>query len=128
MQINLELSPELAKQIDFWAKRSNETPNELAFRLLEEYVDDCQDTEEFFNQRGMDTDVLYNTNLSENYYYESYFDEQILNDLINQGLTGQELISAFKENKSKIRPAVVNMLKEAHDIAHGVDDKNYNIK
>ena len=53
------LSPELEKQVGFWASKSHETPNELAVRLLEEYVDDCQDAHEFFTQKGMDDSCLY---------------------------------------------------------------------
>lgn len=57
--MQIYLSPELEKQVDFWAKKSNETPSELTLRLLEEYVEDCQDAHEFFTQKGVDDSCLY---------------------------------------------------------------------
>ena len=57
MQINLP--PELEQQVVFWASKSNETPSELALRLIEEYVEDCRDAENFFDKKGMDTSCLY---------------------------------------------------------------------
>lgn len=42
---------------------------------------------------------------------------EILKDLVNQGLSGQELITAFQAYKAKIRPAVEKMLEEAKKIA-----------
>ena len=57
--MQIYLSPELEKQVDFWAKKSNETPNELAVRLIQEYVEDCQDVHEFFTQKGVDDSCLY---------------------------------------------------------------------
>ena len=42
------------------------------------------------------------------------FDEQILADLISQGLSGQELLEKFKQMRRKIRPAVERLLDEAH--------------
>lgn len=53
------LSPELEKQVGYWASKSQETPNELAVRLLEEYVDDCQYAHEFFTNKGVDDSCLY---------------------------------------------------------------------
>lgn len=47
------------------------------------------------------------------------FSEQILEDLINQGLSGRELLDAFKEKQAKVRPAVEAMLMEAKDAASG---------
>ena len=47
------------------------------------------------------------------------FAEQILADLISQGLSGDELLKEFKIMQSKIRPAVEAMLSEAEEIAHG---------
>jgi len=41
------------------------------------------------------------------------FDEQILADLIAQGLAGQELLDKFKETRRQIRPAVERLLDEA---------------
>ena len=46
------------------------------------------------------------------------FDVQILQDLVKKGLSGQELINAFKESKTKIQPAVETMLLNAKRIAH----------
>ena len=61
MTVQIELSPELERQVNFWAKKSNETPDELAIRLLEEYVDDCQDAHEFFSKEGIDDSCLYSS-------------------------------------------------------------------
>jgi hypothetical protein len=47
------------------------------------------------------------------------FDEEILADLITQGLSGEELLAKFKETRRKIRPAVENMLNEAVSAAKG---------
>jgi len=47
------------------------------------------------------------------------FSEQILSDLIAQGLSGNELLERFKEEQAKIRPAVEKMIAEAENIAHG---------
>ena len=44
------------------------------------------------------------------------FDEFILADLIAQGLTGNELLEAFKAERKKIRPAVERMLAEASEM------------
>ena len=41
------------------------------------------------------------------------FDEQILQDLVDQGLSGQELMDTFKDSKAKIRPAIEAMLLNA---------------
>ena len=46
--MQITLTPELERQVAFWANKSHETPSELALRLIEEYVEDCRDTEEFF--------------------------------------------------------------------------------
>lgn len=45
------------------------------------------------------------------------FSEQILADLINQGLSGQELLATFKEMSQKVAPAVEKLLSEADTIA-----------
>ena len=45
------------------------------------------------------------------------FSEEILADLIEQGLSGDELLLAFKEQRKKIRPAVKAMIAEAHEMA-----------
>jgi len=47
------------------------------------------------------------------------FDEQILADLISQGLSGQELLEKFKEIRRQIRPAVGKLLEEARLAAVG---------
>ena len=47
------------------------------------------------------------------------FDEQILADLISQGISGQELLVRFKEAHRKIRPAVKSLLEEANLAAEG---------
>ena len=47
------------------------------------------------------------------------FDEQILADLISQGLSGQELLVKFKETRRQIRPAVDRLLDDARLAAEG---------
>ena len=47
----------------------------------------------------------------------SFFSEQILADLINQGYSGRDLLENFREIQEKIRPAVEAMLTEANEIA-----------
>lgn len=47
------------------------------------------------------------------------FDEYILADLISQGLSGKDLLDAFKAERKKIRPAVEKMLDEAEKAAYG---------
>lgn len=47
------------------------------------------------------------------------FDEQILADLIAQGLSGQELLDKFKETRRQIRPAVERLLDEVRLAAKG---------
>ena len=50
------------------------------------------------------------------------FDEQILADLIDQGLEGQELLDAFKRARAQVRPAVCRMLDEADRAARHPDE------
>ena len=50
------------------------------------------------------------------------FAEQILEDLIAEGLSGQGLLSEFKKKQAKIRPAVEAILEEAKDAAQGIGD------
>ena len=57
--MQIDLSPELEQQVDFWASKSHETPSELALRLIEEYVEDCRDSESFFAKEGFDTSCMY---------------------------------------------------------------------
>ena len=45
------------------------------------------------------------------------FSEQILADLIAQGVSGDDLTEAFREAKAQIRPAVEAMLEEAERAA-----------
>ena len=47
------------------------------------------------------------------------FAEQILADLIAQGLSGDELLRQFKIMQSKIRPAVEAMIAESEAVAAG---------
>ena len=49
----------------------------------------------------------------------SEFSEQILADLIAQGLSGQELLAKFKEMSKKITPAMDKLISEADSIAKG---------
>lgn len=50
------------------------------------------------------------------------FAEQILAELISQGLSGEELLSEFKARQAQVRPAVEAMLSEAEDVAEGKGD------
>lgn len=52
-------------------------------------------------------------------YVNSELSEHILADLIEQGLTGNELLEAFKKEQAKVRPAVKSMLHEARMVAEG---------
>ena len=45
------------------------------------------------------------------------FAEQILADLIAQGLSGEELLNQFKKAQKEVRPAVEAMLTEAEQVA-----------
>lgn len=47
------------------------------------------------------------------------FAEQILADLIKEGLTGNELLDEFKKKQAQIRPAAEAMLAKAESIAIG---------
>ena len=47
------------------------------------------------------------------------FDEQILADLISQGLSGQDLLAKFKDRRKQIRPAVESLLDEARLASDG---------
>ena len=47
------------------------------------------------------------------------FSEQILADLIAKGLSGQALLTKFKETSKKIKPALKNLIDEADSIAKG---------
>lgn len=45
------------------------------------------------------------------------FSQEILADLVEQGLSGQELLKQFKEQTKKVRPAVYKMIQEADELA-----------
>ena len=47
------------------------------------------------------------------------FAEQILSDLIKAGLSGEELLLAFRKQQAKVRPAVQRLLEEAEAAANG---------
>ena len=47
------------------------------------------------------------------------FAEQILADLIAQGLSGEQLLNAFKDTQAKVRPAMEAMLSDAERSASG---------
>ncbi len=47
------------------------------------------------------------------------FAEQILADLIAQGLSGNELLTQFKAKQAQVRPAVEAMIAEAEEAARG---------
>jgi bifunctional DNA-binding transcriptional regulator/antitoxin component of YhaV-PrlF toxin-antitoxin module len=47
----------------------------------------------------------------------SDFSEEILADLVAQGLSGQELLAKFKDQTKKVRPAVQKMIEEADEAA-----------
>jgi hypothetical protein len=79
---------------------------------------------EFFNSIGIDKEVdcyVQNNAIIIRSVHEGVgeFDEQILADLISQGLSGQELLARFKDARNQIRPAVENLLEKAHLAADG---------
>jgi len=47
------------------------------------------------------------------------FAEQILKELIERGLSGEELLKEFKQKQAEIRPAVEKMIAEAGEVAEG---------
>lgn len=47
------------------------------------------------------------------------FAEQILEELIAEGFSGEELLTEFKIRQAKIRPAVEAMIAEAEEVAAG---------
>lgn len=50
------------------------------------------------------------------------FAEQILAELIAEGMSGNELLSEFKARQAQIRPAIEAMLSEAEAVAQGKAD------
>ena len=47
------------------------------------------------------------------------FAEEILSDLIKEGLSGKELLQAFRNRQKEIRPTVEALLKDAKKVAEG---------
>ena len=47
------------------------------------------------------------------------FAEQILADLISKGISGSELLDAFRAEQKKVRPSVEAMLTDAENVAKG---------
>lgn len=47
------------------------------------------------------------------------FAEQILANLVQEGLTGSDLLAAFKKAQAQVRPAVETMIAEAEKVAEG---------
>lgn len=54
-----------------------------------------------------------------NYISGGEFAEQILADLIAEGLNGTELLNEFRNRQAKVRPAVEAMIEEASKVANG---------
>jgi len=79
---------------------------------------------EFFNAVGMDREVeCYLENdtivIRPVAVGEGEFDEQILADLINKGISGPELLAQFKIARRRVRPAVERLLSEAQLATEG---------
>ncbi|HZK85359.1 MAG TPA: AbrB/MazE/SpoVT family DNA-binding domain-containing protein [Desulfosporosinus sp.] len=79
---------------------------------------------EFYNVVGIEKEVecyIKNNSIVIRPVHESggEFDEQILADLISQGLSGDDLLTRFKETRKKIRPAVEGLIAEAELAANG---------
>ena len=76
---------------------------------------------DFFNNLGIKNEVdcfVQNNQLIIKPAQDSgEFDEQILSDLISQGLSGDELLAKFKEARRNVRPAVENLMSEAQKVA-----------
>jgi bifunctional DNA-binding transcriptional regulator/antitoxin component of YhaV-PrlF toxin-antitoxin module len=77
---------------------------------------------EFYNDLGIDKEVecfVQNNALVIRPVQEigGEFDEQILAELISQGLSGEELLTQFKKTRRKIRPAVEGLVAEAQQSA-----------
>ena len=52
------------------------------------------------------------------------FAEQILADLIDQGFSGDQLLTEFKKMQRKVRPAVEAMLTQAEQAARGESESS----
>ena len=79
---------------------------------------------EFYNTLGIDKEVecyVQNDSIIIQPVNETSgeFDEEILEDLISQGLSGQELLQEFKRKRHKVKPAVEAMLEDAKLAAEG---------
>ena len=79
---------------------------------------------EFYNSVGIDKEVecyVQNNAIVIRPVRESSgeFDEQILADLITQGLSGQELLDKFKETRRQVRPAMERLLDQARLAVQG---------
>lgn len=79
---------------------------------------------EFYNSIGIDKEVecyVQNGSIIINPVNEvsGEFDEEILADLISQGLSGEELLEEFKKTRHKVKPAVEGMLEDAKLAAEG---------
>ncbi|ADY55442.1 hypothetical protein Sgly_1117 [Syntrophobotulus glycolicus DSM 8271] len=51
------------------------------------------------------------------------FSEQILAELISQGLSGPELLERFKEQRKKVRPAIKKLIAQADDLVKSGEGK-----
>lgn len=54
----------------------------------------------------------------------SAFTEEILEDLVNQGYTGEKLLSEFKKINRQVRPAIEKIIEEADALAKAASE-NY---
>jgi len=62
-------------------------------------------------------------------YRETEFAEEILKDLIDKGLEGNQLLDEFKKTRAKVKPAINRMIEEADILAknsQGSGDNNLN--
>ena len=50
------------------------------------------------------------------------FAEQILEELINEGYNGSELLKEFKVRQAKVRPAIEAMIEAAKNVAEGIGE------
>ncbi len=50
------------------------------------------------------------------------FAEQILTELVAEGLSGNELLTEFRKRQAKVRPAVEAMITEAENAANGIGE------
>ena len=55
-------------------------------------------------------------------YSGGEFAEQILAELVKEGLSGEELLTEFKKRQAQMRPAAEAMLTKAEEIAEGKAD------